>query len=60
MLLSTAMMLRYSLNLDDEAQAIERAIDAVLDDGARTADIAAPDDAIISTEEMTDRILQHL
>ena len=54
------MMLRYSLNLDDEAQAIERAVDAVLDAGGRTADIAAPGDDVLSTEAMTDRILQHL
>jgi 3-isopropylmalate dehydrogenase len=60
MLLSTAMMLRYSLNLEDEAQAIERAVDAVLDAGARTADIAAPDDDVISTDEMTKMVVQHL
>ena len=60
MLLSTAMMLRYSLNLNDEAQAIEDAVDAVLDSGARTADIAAPDDEVISTGEMTEAVLRHI
>lgn len=60
MLLSTAMMLRYSLNLNDEAQAIEDAVNAVLDSGARTADIAAPDDEVISTGEMTEAVLRHI
>lgn len=39
-ILASAMALRHSLGLDDEADAIERAVDAVLDDGLRTADIS--------------------
>ncbi|MBP3279273.1 MAG: 3-isopropylmalate dehydrogenase, partial [Butyrivibrio sp.] len=37
--LSAAMMLRYSFNLDKEADAIERAVSKVLEDGYRTVDI---------------------
>lgn len=40
-ILSTAMLLRYSFGLEEEAAAIEKAVDAVLDAGLRTADIAA-------------------
>lgn len=39
-ILSAAMALRYSLNLDDEARAVEDAVDRVLTDGLRTEDIA--------------------
>ncbi len=39
-ILSMAMMLRYTLQLEAEAQAIESAVEAVLNDGVRTADIA--------------------
>ena len=38
-ILSGAMLLRYSLGLEDEARAIERAVEQVLDEGYRTADI---------------------
>ena len=40
-ILSAAMMLRYSLDLDKEAAAVEAAVQQVLEDGYRTADIAA-------------------
>ena len=38
MILSAAMMLRYSFDMAEEADAIEAAVDAVLQDGCRTAD----------------------
>lgn len=38
-ILSAAMMLRYSFDMIDEADAIEAAVNAVLDDGYRTVDI---------------------
>ena len=41
-ILSAAMMLRYSFDLADEADAIEKAVADVLSDGLRTADIKAP------------------
>jgi 3-isopropylmalate dehydrogenase len=40
-ILAAAMMLRHSLHCEPEAQAIETAVSAVLDEGHRTADIAA-------------------
>ena len=57
---SAAMLLRHSLALLDEASAIEAAIATAIRDGARTADIAAAGDPVLSTAEMTDRILAAL
>jgi 3-isopropylmalate dehydrogenase len=57
---STAMMLRHSLKLDDEAAALEQAIAAAIAAGARTADIAAAGDVAISTSEMTDEVIRYL
>lgn len=45
-ILSTAMLLRHSLGLEDEAACIERAVDAALDARAFTADLASPGQAI--------------
>ncbi len=42
-LLSVAMMLRYSLNQSELANAVENAVDQVLHDGLRTQDIQEPD-----------------
>ncbi len=56
-LASAAMLLRHSLDLDAEAAAVETAIDAAIVAGARTADIACDDDAVLSTSDMTDRII---
>ncbi len=50
--LSAAMMLRYSLDLDKEADAIEAAIKAVLAKGYRTVDIMSEGCTQVSTEEM--------
>jgi len=49
-ILATAMALRHSLNLGDEAKAIEDAVDHVLADGLRTADIADGGDSIGTVE----------
>ena len=51
-ILSCAMMLRYSFGLGAEADAIEHAVEAVLDAGHRTADIAAKGEKVLSTAEM--------
>ena len=59
-ILSAAMLLRYSLDLASEADAIERAVAAVLDAGLRTADIAGPGIAPLTTAAMTDAILEQL
>jgi len=60
MLLSLAMLLRYSLELDAEATAIEQAIDAVLADGLRTPDIASPGSQPVSTAQFVDAVLTKL
>ena len=49
-ILSAALLLRYSLGLHDEAEAIERAVDEVITEGARTADMSA--EKPLSTSEM--------
>ena len=59
-ILSAAMLLRHSLGLTEEAAAVERAVDQVLADNYRTADIAASGAAAIGTVEMGDRIVAAL
>jgi 3-isopropylmalate dehydrogenase len=54
---SAALMLRHSLGLADEAQAIEEAIIVALSGGARTADLVNKGDSYLSTSEMVDRII---
>lgn len=51
-ILSCAMMLRYSFGLGAEADAIEKAVETVLDAGYRTADIAVKGEKALSTSEM--------
>ena len=58
-ILAAAMLLRHSLNLPKEADAIEAAVNAVLDQGCRTKDIAAGGPSI-STEEMGTRVVEAL
>ncbi len=55
-ILSAAMMLRYAFDLESEAKNIENAVDKVLEDGLRTADIAYGMESI-GTKEMTAEIL---
>jgi 3-isopropylmalate dehydrogenase len=59
-ILSAAMLLRHSLDMEDEARAVERAVQQVLDAGHRTADIAAPNEVSVSTEEMGDFVTSAL
>ncbi len=59
-ILSVAMMLRYSLNQNVLADKIETAVNAVLDQGYRTGDIAGEGDIVIGTEEMGDKIVAAL
>ena len=59
-ILSAAMMLRYSFDLDKEADAIERAVGAVLKDGYRTIDIMSDGKTQIGTAEMGDRICAYI
>ncbi len=51
-ILSVAMMLRYSLDLTEEADAIEKAVEKVLNTGYRTADISSPGTEVVGTKEM--------
>ena len=51
-ILSVAMMFRYSFHLAEEADCVEQAVDAVLADGWRTADIAAAGETAIGTLDM--------
>jgi 3-isopropylmalate dehydrogenase len=59
-ILSAAMMLRYSFGLEGEARTIEAAVNAVLDAGLRTADIAGPGggEKIVGTREMGQAVLR--
>ncbi|GEN29293.1 3-isopropylmalate dehydrogenase [Halovibrio variabilis] len=57
MMLSVAMMLRYSLNENAMAERIEAAVGKVLDDGLRTADIASEGMQTIGTDAMGDAVL---
>ena len=56
MLMSFAMCLRYSFDLDEEAGLLERAITHVLDQGVRTGDIAQPGDKVVTTKEMGEAV----
>ena len=55
-ILSAAMMLRYSLDLDTEADAVEAAVQKVLTDGYRTGDIMSDGCKPVGTKEMGDLI----
>jgi 3-isopropylmalate dehydrogenase len=69
--LSVALMLRYAFERGDDAAAIEAAVDAVLERGLRTPDLAAvepevppmtdlPAEVEVGTEEMTEAVLAEL
>jgi 3-isopropylmalate dehydrogenase len=49
-ILSAAMLLRHSLDLDNEAQAIEDAVQKVLDNGLRTADLGGGSNSLSTTQ----------
>ena len=55
-ILSAAMMLRYSLDLDKEADAVETAVQKVLTAGYRTGDIMSEGCKLVGTKEMGDLI----
>ncbi|HET8848345.1 MAG: 3-isopropylmalate dehydrogenase [Marinobacter sp. 34-60-7] len=59
-ILSAAMMLRYSLNEDKAADAIEAAVSKVLDQGLRTADIMSEGARKVTTREMGEAVLNAL
>lgn len=57
-ILSAAMMLRFSLDMDKEADAVEAAVQKVLKDGYRTVDIMSEGCTCVGTEEMGNLIVQ--
>ena len=57
-ILSAAMMLRYTFGLLQEADAVENAVKAVLDQGYRTPDLFAGEGTLIGTAEMGRRIAE--
>lgn len=57
---SVAMLLRHSLELEDEAIAVETAIRRTISAGKRTADIAVPGETPLGTDAMTDEIVAEL
>ncbi|PHX37705.1 3-isopropylmalate dehydrogenase [Pseudomonas sp. NZIPFR-PS2] len=59
-ILSVSMMLRYSFNLSDAADAIEKAVSLVLDQGLRTGDIWSQGCTKVGTQEMGDAVVAAL
>ncbi|MBQ0064967.1 MAG: 3-isopropylmalate dehydrogenase [Firmicutes bacterium] len=59
-ILSAAMMLQYSFDMKEEAQAIEKAVNDVLDQGYRTADMMSAGMTLVGCEKMGDLIAQSI
>ena len=59
-ILSLSMALRYSLDLDKEADQLDAAVQQVLDDGLRTKDILSKGKKEVTTTEMGDAIISKL
>ncbi|WP_457570870.1 3-isopropylmalate dehydrogenase [Desulfovulcanus sp.] len=59
-ILSVAMMLDYSFNLKEEAQAIEQAVQKVLAKGYRTGDLLEPGKQLVSCSEMGDLVCKEI
>lgn len=60
MMLSYAMMLRWSFDMEEDARLVETAVEQVLAGGMRTADIYSPGTAKVSTSTMGDAVLRAL
>ncbi len=58
--LSFAMLLRYSFDMGEDADMVEKAVDNVLNAGYRTGDIMTPGGKLVSTEGMGKAILSEL
>jgi len=59
-ILSAGMLLRYSLELDEEARVIEDAVQAVLEEGYRTKDIHEEGSKLVGTREMGDLVAERI
>ena len=57
---SVAMLLRHSLSLEEEASGVEAAINKVISDGGRTADIATDNNEVLTTAEFTELVVRQL
>lgn len=60
MILSAAMMLRFSFGLEEEANAVERAVEKALEDGFHTADLSITNGIKLTTEEMTAKVKSYI
>ena len=59
-ILSAAMILKYSFDMDEEAEAIEKAVNQVLDEGLRTGDMMAEGSTPVSCSGMGDAVLKYI
>jgi 3-isopropylmalate dehydrogenase len=59
-ILSLALLLRYSFDMEEDAAMIEQAVEEVLATAGRTPDIASPGRAVLTTTEMGDAVLAKL
>jgi len=59
-ILSAALMLRYSFNMEEEAARIESGVKGAIENGVRTGDIAAPGEVKVGTDEMASAIIQNM
>lgn len=60
MILSAAMMLRYSFDMNEEAAAIETAVEDVLNQDYHTADLKNENGKLVGTKEMTELIVNSI
>ncbi len=59
-ILSIAMLLRYTLGLENEAQTVENAVNKVLEEGYRTGDIMSSGKTLVGTNKMGELIVESL
>jgi len=59
-ILSAAMMLRYSFNLEDEARAIESAVQHIMAEGYRTPDLMEAGQTLVNTAQMGDLVKEKI
>ena len=59
-ILSAAMMLRYSFDMDEEADAVEKAVENVLEDDIRTIDIYSDGMTLVGCKQMGDEIVNRI
>jgi 3-isopropylmalate dehydrogenase len=59
-ILSVAMMLRFTFKLEEEAVAVEKAVERALEAGHRTTDVATSAELALSTTEMGQKVIEYL